>query len=344
MWGSARYEIWCAVDYTFVSYTFFLTLTQGRFRYSNQVTIIQERSDLVFFIPDDKKKSKRQLVEQPRDKLWQAILGEKDKLATASKPPESGTKDKQGLTVDANVLRLDEDEAARLIQAAIRGRAARRPPGLPESSSEEEQEVDVGEARDDIQATNSHEHDSMRYTTASKDISGSPGGRSTDKSGRQTMPKSKRREKPSRTRVYSPARVDTDQLRIVDALERLQRQFRAASYSATGMDISRLFSHYDRDNSGQISFEEFRRATRCDAKITKLEVTDELLRDIFNAIDSDMSGTIGLQEFEGLLLGLPDAVGASASSDQWLSYTDTRRVSRILQSPQRRLGDEYATQ
>ncbi len=100
MWGSARYEIWCAVDYTFVSYTFFLTLTQGRFRYSNQVTIIQERSDLVFFIPDDKKKSKRQLVEQRRDKLWQAILGEKDKLATASKPPESGTKDKQGLTVD----------------------------------------------------------------------------------------------------------------------------------------------------------------------------------------------------------------------------------------------------
>jgi hypothetical protein len=72
-----------------------------------------------------------------------------------------------------------------------------------------------------------------------------------------------------------------------------------------------------------------------------VEVADELLETIFDAVDTDMSGTIGLQEFEGLLLGLPDAAGDSAATTQWLSYTDTR-ASRVLQSPQRRLGDVYA--
>ena len=160
----------------------------------------------------------------------------------------------------------------------------------------------------------------------------------------QRTPTSNRRAaKPTTARFHSPVRMRAEQARFADAMFRLQRQFRAASYSAAGMDISRLFHHYDRDNSGEISFEEFRRAARCDAKITKLEVDDALLRTLFSTVDTDMSGTIGLHEFEQLLRASPGAIeGVAADSPQWLSYSDTR-ASRMLQSPQRRLGDEYAT-
>ena len=112
------------------------------------------------------------------------------------------------------------------------------------------------------------------------------------------------------TRVVSPLRVASNGMLMAshdqaaaETLSALRRKFRAASYSATGMDIPRLFQYYDRDNSGEISFEKFRRAVRRDAKLTKQEVQDEALKHIFDIADTDGGKTIGLSEFEGLLLG-----------------------------------------
>jgi hypothetical protein len=42
----------------------------------------------------------------------------------------------------------------------------------------------------------------------------------------------------------------------------VRRRFQAASYSAGGQDWPALFRQYDRDNSGELEWEEFRRAVR----------------------------------------------------------------------------------
>jgi hypothetical protein len=75
-------------------------------------------------------------------------------------------------------------------------------------------------------------------------------------------------------------------------LAETRKRFQAASYSAGGQDWSRLFRHYDRDNSGELDWDEFRRAVRKDANVTANVVTDAELRQLFTACDTDGGGTI----------------------------------------------------
>ena len=86
-------------------------------------------------------------------------------------------------------------------------------------------------------------------------------------------------------------------------LHRLRQKWKAASYQNGRMDIQRLFKYYDRDNSGELDFDEFRVAARKDAKLTKQEVSDAALRKLFDRVDTDKGGTIGLDEFQELLEG-----------------------------------------
>ncbi len=86
-------------------------------------------------------------------------------------------------------------------------------------------------------------------------------------------------------------------------LQRLRQKWRAAAYQNGRMDIARLFRYYDRDNSGELDFNEFRIAARKDAKLTKQEVSDAGLRKLFDRVDIDKGGTIGLNEFQQLLEG-----------------------------------------
>ena len=89
-----------------------------------------------------------------------------------------------------------------------------------------------------------------------------------------------------------------------------RRFVNANSYSVTGMDVPKLFRHYDRDNSGVLEFGEFCQAVRRDAKLTKAEVSDTELKKLFDQADTDKGGTIGLDEFKALLLGQPPSSGA----------------------------------
>ena len=66
-------------------------------------------------------------------------------------------------------------------------------------------------------------------------------------------------------------------------------------------DFAALFKHYDRDNSGELDFDEFRRAVRKDGKLTEEVVADADLEKMFAAVDTDGGGSIGLDEFEELL-------------------------------------------
>ena len=86
-------------------------------------------------------------------------------------------------------------------------------------------------------------------------------------------------------------------------LHRLRQKWRAAAYQNGRMDIRKLFRYYDRDNSGDIDFDEFRVAARKDAKLTKQELSDAGLRKLFDRVDTDEDGTIGIDEFRQLLEG-----------------------------------------
>ena len=52
-----------------------------------------------------------------------------------------------------------------------------------------------------------------------------------------------------------------------DELEPLKKKLRALSYSGKGQDPRRLFSSFDRDNSGELDWTEFRSAVRKGGKI-----------------------------------------------------------------------------
>lgn len=63
------------------------------------------------------------------------------------------------------------------------------------------------------------------------------------------------------------------------------------------MDFEKLFRHYDRDNSGSLDFDEFRSALRRDAKVTKRDVTDTELKQVFGTVDIDGGGEVEIDEF-----------------------------------------------
>ena len=62
----------------------------------------------------------------------------------------------------------------------------------------------------------------------------------------------------------------------------LRRKLGIAAYTFGGLDYVKLFHHYDRDNSGGLSFEEFRRAVRKDVKVRPNEVPDDELQELFD--------------------------------------------------------------
>ena len=84
-------------------------------------------------------------------------------------------------------------------------------------------------------------------------------------------------------------------------MDRLRRKLDSAAYVFGGRDYVRLFQQYDRDNSGSLDFDEFRRAVRKDCKVKTSEVPDSELKELFDHVDDDGSGEIDVEEFVELL-------------------------------------------
>ena len=75
----------------------------------------------------------------------------------------------------------------------------------------------------------------------------------------------------------------------------LRGKFRAAAYTAGGVDWHRMFARRDLDKSGELDFDEFRRASRALGVSSERVADAELLR-LFCAVDGDGSGSVDVTE------------------------------------------------
>ena len=83
----------------------------------------------------------------------------------------------------------------------------------------------------------------------------------------------------------------------------IRRKIRASSYAQGGEDWKDAFKQYDRDESGELDFEEFKRAMRRTAKIAPATISDKELKKLFKLIDLDSGGSISADEFVAFLDG-----------------------------------------
>jgi len=78
---------------------------------------------------------------------------------------------------------------------------------------------------------------------------------------------------------------------------KLRSKLKAAAYTVEGVNWNKLFSVYDRDNSGTLDYNEFRSAIRRDAKLSANVFSEKAMQKLFRLIDDDDSGYIGIDEF-----------------------------------------------
>ena len=82
-----------------------------------------------------------------------------------------------------------------------------------------------------------------------------------------------------------------------DGVELIKRKIRAASYRDGGQDWDTLFLQHDRDGNGELDINEFTRALRHTAGVSRQELSDDRLRKLFDMVDADGSGEISADEF-----------------------------------------------
>jgi len=86
-------------------------------------------------------------------------------------------------------------------------------------------------------------------------------------------------------------------------MNQLRKRLKGAAYSAGGTDWAKLFREQDRDNSGNIGWEEFKQMCRRTLKLTEPE---PILSALFMSLDGDQSGEL---EIEELVAYITDPVG-----------------------------------
>ena len=111
-----------------------------------------------------------------------------------------------------------------------------------------------------------------------------------------------RHESPQRRRSRAGAH-GVDSTKLHDLRQRLK----AHSYGQSGQDPRKLFSHYDRDNSGALSLAEFTRAVRKSGHMTRGMISDKELRLLFEQLDDDDSGSVGVDELTTFVWGSVEA-------------------------------------
>jgi Ca2+-binding EF-hand superfamily protein len=105
------------------------------------------------------------------------------------------------------------------------------------------------------------------------------------------------------------------QILASDEFVPLKRNLRALSYGIKGQDPRKLFAHYDRDNSGELEFGEFRNAVRKGGHVGASVCSDAQLRKLFSAVDTDGSGEVEVTELTNFIWGNQNLLGKHGDHD-----------------------------
>eukprot|EP01043_Picozoa_sp_COSAG02_P041399 COSAG02_NODE_3427_length_6761_cov_10.306214_3_plen_462_part_00 len=90
------------------------------------------------------------------------------------------------------------------------------------------------------------------------------------------------------------------------SIAQLRKKLQSMSYGTHGQDPRKLFSHFDRDNSGALELAEFRSAVRKGGHMTSADITDAELRRLFEAVDVDHSGDVSVDELASFVWGVDE--------------------------------------
>jgi len=102
----------------------------------------------------------------------------------------------------------------------------------------------------------------------------------------------------------------------------VRQKLRAASYGAGGENWEKLFRHFDRNNSGTLTFEEFRSAVRREAKIPPSRTTDDEILTLFHKV----AGMDKRSLFPGhMSRGATDSISLQ-TFETWLAPQQQRNV------------------
>ena len=105
-------------------------------------------------------------------------------------------------------------------------------------------------------------------------------------------------------------------------MEILRRRFVSAAYSFGRKDFSKLFRHYDRDNTGFLDLAQFRTACRKDGQVKVADVDDRELRCLYHLIDLNSDGKICEADWGHFLGGDDHSAAAPAPSVPSLRFEE----------------------
>jgi hypothetical protein len=79
-------------------------------------------------------------------------------------------------------------------------------------------------------------------------------------------------------------------------LAHVRTKMKSHSYGMGGQDPRKLLKRFDRDGGGELDLKEFTALLRKGGHMTKREISDEELRQMFDSLDADGSGAVGIEE------------------------------------------------
>ena len=106
-------------------------------------------------------------------------------------------------------------------------------------------------------------------------------------------------------------------LLVSDDITFAKQKLRSMSYGLRGQDPGSLLKMYDKDHSGQLSWEEFKAAVRKGGKLPATGahgLSDVQLRKLFSAVDSDHSGAVSISELTRFVWGNENLLGKHGST------------------------------
>jgi len=137
------------------------------------------------------------------------------------------------------------------------------------------------------------------------DLDAMPGARktkggSTSGQGKISLPPP---QSPGKPAVWSPGRSGKQKKDRGDAplgeakLDQIRSKIKAAAYTGqSGRQLDVIFSRFDKDGSGQLDHDEFRKALRRTLKISPTVICDDEIFSLCAFLDTDRSGTVSVEE------------------------------------------------